>query len=1043
MSSFFIPGLTSDNSILQKLEQEVDDKPLFKKPTTFIQPNVQEKRELDLVTQQKQIDALLPNHSKTVAEMQEEAILEKRQQAEEQFGFLNSWDTGNKINDDMSYLFDSPENVPIFSVALMGTNPQITLADEIEIDQATFAGSSTWGKLIDPESSVPQVTELIARNAQTNVYMALRARGGAKGELWEDVKKKSPYLAEMLQESPFAQEQLQGWIDSSPYFFNLESSIPLSAYAGRTMLDVLNEDVAPEGWDAKKAVDELELTSPKFATYLYEQIGVKKEDLIEAATNPTKFKYFIADAIDTAAFYQILQKYASEHSAVVNTWSTIAWPLLRDSFNSNDTTSELMITGGLALLTATGVGAPAALIIGGTRVANRIRKIADKAEDLAKAYERALRYSRRVRNVSEFIYKYGTKVLPSNLTDTALEAFYKMRGTRTRIPLDELSKTRRFFTEVGKRFVGEGAQGIAESIVLQREAINTGLQESFSSEAVAWNALEEGIGGLVLGTGISYSQKEIGNLVFKRWEGAVSKNIAKTTERYIIKPIQDRLPSISDERKRQLDLFALATIGNADLEALSPEDRIRVFRDKLQLNNALNYLEQIKFNGLAPNDNSNPIVNAVVDTITNGDKTKETQAKFQLLMLLGRTITEKNLNADDVETLLLLLPGTSRGDKTKFVEAMWYKERTKNLPSFNPNKPPDFKDKEGNKVAFKDAFAKLATEEEITEIAKQLALKENELSVKLGLSNSTELKEAMKALNPDEFALMEDVVKEAVRRDPTVTVTDNGIAGNITESISQDAKNETASELPEDIDRTQDQVDLTKLKENDEVSFNYQGGSTPGKKRNVRIVSNKNGIIKAIDLETNQERVFRADRIKNAKVNKTKPVDKTKTDLSLSERLDKIGIKPNSLFITETPEYFAFTQNYSRLYLTMKILNVKINPENNTIDIEYIDIKETSKTITIDIDTLKEFEQGYLSHFDTTDPELRFIFNNSKGRYSMESLTDLFIKNKMQTKQELLIIVAQDLLIKGEAEFEAGNIDPSDTLSNKDTDDLNNRGCSR
>jgi len=48
----------------------------------------------------------------------------------------------------------------------------------------------------------------------------------------------------------------------------------------------------------------------------------------------------------------------------------------------------------------------------------------------------------------------------------------------------------------------------------------------------------------------------------------------------------------------------------------------------------------------------------------------------------------------------------------------------------------------------------------------------------------------------------------------------------------------------------------------EEIEFAYEGGSTPGRKRRVKVISVINDEIKALDLETNQEKTYRISRIK-------------------------------------------------------------------------------------------------------------------------------------------------------------------------------------
>jgi hypothetical protein len=669
------------------------------------------------------------------------------------------------------------------------------------VDEFTFAGGSIWGALLDREAAAPQFVELLGRNAQANHYAAIRARGGLQGELWQTAVSKSPWLSQMLKESNTVREELNSWIDASPTALSLKGSTPFSAYGGTTLLDILEDAEVPLDWNPKQAIEELKIADPYLANLLFDEIGVKEDRLIELGKNPIQFKYFIADVIDQHAYSSFLAEYQKQAGTIENFYATMAWPLIRDSFNSNDNFSELLVIAGGVALSTTGVGAAAGIPMIVAGASSRLAKVykgykaIDKFETTAKFVSRAAQFNSQIWKAKKF--------LPNNLTDTVFDAtgitkklFYtaeqaadiKKTGTF-------LQKSKLFTNELTKQFIGEAAQGVVESVVNQANAMENGLQANFSIGQVAYNALEEGIGGAVLGFGIRKAGNIGQSLSTTKAANFITTKLSEQKAELIA-----TLPKLSNTAKSNLRIATTSILGipkDVDFDtfqgAVETELRLTALVERVKTTTGFGDI-------LTPGEKENPLVSTLVTIISNGDINKETAARIEILKRLDAAITKttdistgkSNLSGDDIEALLFMSGISStennEGARTKLIESVWLSNRIKEGTTTN---------KEGKPLSIIDA-----TEDEIKATSEQIAEKINGLVVKLGASSSEEVDAVFnKNIQKEDADLMLDAIneeKETLEPGKTVSI-DVGtlpISGIVPSTISK--PDEVKEELPTD-----------------------------------------------------------------------------------------------------------------------------------------------------------------------------------------------------------------------------------------------------
>jgi hypothetical protein len=737
MTSFPIQGITSDNE---------NQQPVITEPKPNSTLDLLRQRQTRL-TEEAIYQANLPDYQA----LQLEETIERVKPLKR---FYDPFDVSEQLNQDLLapqwHVF---EEKPIFAVALNDLGPSILSEEEMDIDEITFRGGSTWGKNFDPVAGAPQVTELLSRNAQTNVYMARRALGGLKGELWEDVKKNNAYLAEVFELSEETQKSLMDWATSSPYFYSLKGSTPGSAYFGETVLDILAKDKGPENWNPKEALTQLSITSPNFMFFLENEVGIDKEQLIKDSDTPLKFQYFLADAVDSHAYSLILARYAEKTNMFEETFGTLAWPLLRESLNSNDTAAELAINVGLGVLAATGIGTIPASIILATRLANRTRKIAERGEALVEAYIKAAAYAERARKVSAAVYRNVNKFLPTNIADTVIDRI--KTGRSSTVPLNQLPMYNKLGRYVIKQGISEGVQGAIESGVLQYETMENGLQNEFSIKAMGQNVLEEAIGGVVLGGGIKLTQRGINNLVFNKYSSQVGQYIEKQGRKTLEK-VPFELPTLlSDSAKRNLNLFATSVVGGTNFDQMTTAQRYRFFKTRLQFNEIHSYLEQRGINaGWNIGDNSNPLLEGVITTLVGTENQQlRDNVKANLLLTLGPIIQKNELNAEDIQTLLLNLPELSRDQMLNLASnnVSIALETTKVVDGVTQTtqQPPKFMSE--------------MDDTEIEQAVRILRSRETQLAYKLGLNDIDELRDILETYNSEDMKLLREILNREGR----------------------------------------------------------------------------------------------------------------------------------------------------------------------------------------------------------------------------------------------------------------------------------------
>lgn len=661
----------------------------------------------------------------------------------------------NKINEVLAGWRLDRQDEPLLSITVAG--PELTVfqpkklasGDWQFVDEFTFAGGSTFGALLNEEANTPQFTELSGRNAQANHFAAIRARGGKQGELWSKAIQNSTWLQGMLTETDSVKQALDGWIESSPTAFNVKASAPLSAYFGDTILDVLADSPKPEGWSTEQAIKELKEADPGLAAFIFGDMQVKEERLKKLAQTPLQFKYFIADAIDTFAYQSYLAEYTKNAGFWEEAYSIYAWPLVRDSINSNDALSEVMITAGAVALTATGVGAYVGIPILVGKGTEKIFSVLKGAEKTFDVIESVARRSGEIGKVNQVIWK-TQKFLPSRLPDTVFDSWGVTKKLFT-VP-EDAGRLRQVGTYMGKQFTGEFAQGLLESSVQQYEGMSNGFQEQFSVKDMLYNGLEEGIGGIFLG-------------------GPV-KALSVGSERLMTTKLGDRINTVIDAGKtivstsikvspqveNTLDTAVRLMMGIKD--GVSIQDYEGAIEQRLRLKNALIRIETITgIKGiLDPDNNQNELLAAAVNALSGGDPSKEFAARVEILKrtttLMDRFLEPgtkgENTSAGDVEALLFLTAIEAAGDNevevARINEALWLSRKRKEGVTEKDGKPLTIKD---------------ATDEELKAIASEMQDKTNLLASKLGVENADQVAKIFgSSLSEEDIKLTNEVIEE-------------------------------------------------------------------------------------------------------------------------------------------------------------------------------------------------------------------------------------------------------------------------------------------
>ena len=716
-----------------------------------------------------------------------------------------------------SWRLDKTET-PVISVSVAPQGYGLFLPKDLSkeswqnVDEFTFSGGSTWGALLNREATAPQSAELLGRNAQTNHFMAVRARGGRKGELWQTTMVNSSWLAGMLKEDETVKQELNSWIDSSPYAWNIKGSIPLSAYFGDTMLDVLANAPKPQDWDTKKAIEELKIADPGLSDILFNELGVEESRLIELGQTPLQFKYFIADALDQHAFSRFLGEYSKSAGGFESFYATTAFPLIRDSFNSNDNFSELLATAGGFLLTSTGVGAAIGIpvfISGVTSMVLKPLRIVKKGMETVDKYETMAKLTARVGQANKYIWQ-AKKILPSNITDTVFDATGITKKFFT--APEKATRTRQVLTYGLKQFIGEGTQGVIESVINQSEAIENGFQQRFSLTEVGYNALEEGIGGLALGGPIrlvgnraeAFTTTKAGQFVTKKL-GEVKAAAISTVD---IK--------ISDANKRNLRLAANTILGipegvdfNTYQNAIETELRLSAIVDRINKTTGFGDI-------LTPKDTEDPLLTNVLDILSEGNAGNNFKSRVEILRRIDSAIDKttdsktgkSTLSGEDVETLVFLTGmDASKGQKgtqTKLIENFWLsRELSQGRKTNHDGKPLSVID---------------MTSDDILYHAEDISQSTQLLVTKLGVKSSEEIETVLlNGIGPNQIQLINEVVTETKEnlesgKSVSIAIENLPLEGTVPTSISSTAISITTEEkseldlMDEIVDRTQQPI---------------------------------------------------------------------------------------------------------------------------------------------------------------------------------------------------------------------------------------------
>ena len=663
--------------------------------------------------------------------------------------------TGGKVEDLIGSWQSDRTDTPLLSITVAGDGLQLfqprklAQGDWQMADEFTFRGGSVFGALLDKEAVSPMFTELVGRNAQANHFAAVRARGGKQGELWTTSIANSAYLRDMLIDSTTTRDALQEWIDTSPSAISVKGSIPGSSYAADTMLDTLADAPIPEGWDPKEAIEALKVADPGLTKVLFEDMGVEEARLIELSKNPLQFKYFIADAIDTFAYQSYLREYTAAAGFWEESYSTMLWPLLRDSLNSNDQFAELMLTAVAVGLTATGAGAIVGVPLLAATVGRKtlkVYKIVDKIADSTRIISRAGAQAARI---NQFVWK-TQKFIPSRITDTALDS-WSVSKRFFEIPKDA-GRLNRIARMGAKQFVGEAGQGVLESIVQQGEAMENGFQENFSMGHVFDNALQEGIGGTLLGIPMKSISKGSEKIMTTKLGDRINELVDASKEAIA------RTKIITPDVKNAVDLAVRMTMGIPD--GVNVDDWAGAVEQRLHLNNALRRINHVTgITGLLDGgDNEDPLVKAAVHALSGGDPRANFGARVELLKRMTTFLDLTMVNgketatAEDMDTLLFLAAedaAKTHGDAVlaRVTEASFVShQKRKGITTNAAGKPLTLAD---------------ATEADMKEVAEKRAESVTLLAAKLGAKDASEIAQIFGAsLSPSDIAAINLAVNE-------------------------------------------------------------------------------------------------------------------------------------------------------------------------------------------------------------------------------------------------------------------------------------------
>ena len=544
-------------------------------------------------------------------------------------------------------IFEGNVNDTVLTVALLSdeggyVNVNDAASTISNYNEATFRSVSSWGKLLDPLAPSPQVNELLSTNAQTLRYMALRIRGGEKGQLWENA---TPYLKDMFAQSEdkVFKDYLDYATGLNPYFYDVRAGLDIH-FVGKTIFDVLAGAPVPEDWDPKQAVEELK-KDEKLAFALFVQLGITEEQLLnpDISKNPQTFKYFIADALDTFAMGVMTQQFQATTNSFGNFAFTLAWPLLRDSFNSNDTLADVGLTlagtavaagsalaapftGGASLAGTAAGGAAAVKGVAGiaaklTRAATRLRgaarmvemhrtaNILSRARSGLKTLSQTKYVEQRMLASTARLVSNIYRFAPHNASESILKSLGKLDpkiqkllyGGEQALTWGEFRKTAtlglaaKTFGRYALRSSLNGAmQGGLEDAFRQYYTLAAGFDNQFNFQKLGENMLEEGAGEFILGGVLNFTSNArhvLNASTNNRFEvlDRASESISKALEpigkgaAQLATAAWDKLPASARERL-ETALAIQFGYNNEKLASMKPAERVEFLASAVRLN---------------------------------------------------------------------------------------------------------------------------------------------------------------------------------------------------------------------------------------------------------------------------------------------------------------------------------------------------------------------------------------------------------------------------------------------------------------------------
>lgn len=577
-------------------------------------------------------------------------------------------------------LDDSVLTVALMDEDVSRVNPK-NIGTSSFFNDVTFTRSSIWGKVFDKNSPNPQTSELIATNAQTMKYMALRWRGGKNGTLWNEANENSQYLKQMFVEDPTTKAFLDEWTLVTPSLLSLEGATDF-AWTGKNIFDMLSEAPVPDNieingelvkWDPKIAIEEIKRNSPKLAYVLFERIGLTEEQLTdpEVSKNPQMFKFFIADTIDAYASGVITQAFNQNSSWYTNLTMDFALPVIRDSLNSNDTLAELGLTalgiaatagGGLltvptlggtapvavggAVATATGVASFASRVARIGRASSRLRTLVATTprfastlrsgsialERLSKVNNLGLKTAVGVSKVVSQVYRFA----PHNAGETILGLTKNTKFGKVvfwmedEIPWNEAfkqSKTtlaKTFGKYTARSIVNGAGQGAIEDALRQHQAQSAGFQSDFSWKALGSNMIEEGLGEIALGglfNGMVNFKDNLAIATGNRIEFLDKLNVKLGSGKLRGAALAQykKLP-IEVRRRIEIGFATLAGVDSKDYEGMDFNQRVDFQVNAINLNFKLEGLGQItNFGNFVFKPTKDSFIDNLLIAAVNGD----------------------------------------------------------------------------------------------------------------------------------------------------------------------------------------------------------------------------------------------------------------------------------------------------------------------------------------------------------------------------------------------------------------------------------------